>query len=61
MDIKKTTTTKLSLKKCHFTEEGKLVDEDGEIINVNDELYKYFAYASSFDLTASQKFDEDLA
>lgn len=59
MDIKKTTTTKMTIKKCRF-EDGMLFDEGGEEINVNEKLQKVFGSAVAFDVTASVKEDIDL-
>ena len=59
MDIKKTTTTKMTIKKCHF-DGDMLFDEGGEEINVNEKLHKIFGDALSFDVTATVKEDIDL-
>lgn len=59
MDIKKTTTTKIAIKKCHF-EDDILIDENGEEINVNEKLQKVFQTAESFDVVATLKEDFDL-
>lgn len=54
MDIKKTITTKLTIKKCHF-EDGELIDENGAVVDVNDALYNLFKDAEAFDVTANLK------
>ena len=63
MDIKKTTTTKLTIKKCHFEDVDNghvLIDENGEEINVNDALFKLFADAVCFDVVANMKEEFDI-
>lgn len=59
MDIKKTTTTKMTIKKCYF-DGNMLFDEGGEEINVNEKLHKVFGDAIAFDVTATVKEDIDL-
>ncbi len=60
MDIKKTTTTKMDIKKCHYEPDGVLVDENGAEIDVNSELHKFFGEADAFNITATLKMEEDL-
>ena len=59
MDIKKTTTTKMTIKKCHF-DGDILIDENGEEINVNEKLLKLFGDAVAFDVSATLKEDEEI-
>ena len=59
MDIKKTITTKMDIKKCHY-EDGVLIDENGEEVDVNEKLFKLFGSADSFNVSATLKEENEI-